>query len=58
MASLPENADSATFLMVFATLVAAYDPGNSPRVAGFLDLVAEVRRALDGDRPKRETAPH
>jgi hypothetical protein len=52
MNGIPEQPEGIAFILWIASLVAAYDPGNSnAKVAAVLDLFAECRRAADGERP-------
>jgi hypothetical protein len=53
MNGLPDCPDGVTLATLLVVLGASFDPGNKTRIAAMLDLIAEVRRALDGERPER-----
>jgi hypothetical protein len=52
---LPETPAAMTAVLLMACLAAALDSGSEPRIARLLDLVAQCRQALDGERPVRES---
>ena len=59
LASNPfQEADAATFLGIFGAFVAAFDPGDKPRLAAYLDVLTLVRRALDGERDISDERRH
>ena len=58
LAQIPEMPEGISFILWVASLAASYEPGNTARRRALLDLFAECRHAVDGDREVRSEQHH
>ncbi|MGD9613767.1 MAG: hypothetical protein AB7H90_01070 [Alphaproteobacteria bacterium] len=52
--SLPEKPEGVSLIVWIAALAAGYDAGNNAKVATVLNLFAEARKAVEGERETGE----